>query len=197
MLPGPAVPGCCLISFHFLWAIHPIRPVLSWPLSPQVYRAIALLFPSSITEMIRGEFDFSISLFFLRMPPPPPPPFVAPAASARLVSSSLEGEPRLRGGVGGRARFRAIVLATSSRGIMPIDFKVTNTNIRLDDRICVMTSLLCLSSCYDGPRSNRSQPKHVCDLRGGCSVRCVLCACPDCERKSENGCWTKRPKKRP
>ena len=21
MLPGPAVPGCCLISFHFLWAI--------------------------------------------------------------------------------------------------------------------------------------------------------------------------------
>ena len=27
MLPGPAVPGCCLISFHFLWAIHPIRPV--------------------------------------------------------------------------------------------------------------------------------------------------------------------------
>ena len=26
-LPGPAVPGCCLISFHFLWAIHPIRPV--------------------------------------------------------------------------------------------------------------------------------------------------------------------------
>ena len=28
MLPGPAVPGCCLISFHFLWAIHPIRPVM-------------------------------------------------------------------------------------------------------------------------------------------------------------------------
>ena len=30
-LPGTAVPGnmlgCCLISFHFLWAIHPIRPV--------------------------------------------------------------------------------------------------------------------------------------------------------------------------
>ena len=28
MLPGPAVPGCCLISFHFLWDIHPIRPAL-------------------------------------------------------------------------------------------------------------------------------------------------------------------------
>ena len=29
--PGTAGPGnmlgCCLISFHFLWAIHPIRPV--------------------------------------------------------------------------------------------------------------------------------------------------------------------------
>ena len=21
MLPGPAVPGCCLVSFHILWAI--------------------------------------------------------------------------------------------------------------------------------------------------------------------------------
>ena len=27
MLPGPAVLGCCLVSFHFLWVIHPIRPV--------------------------------------------------------------------------------------------------------------------------------------------------------------------------
>ena len=27
--PGPAVPGCCLVSFHFLWTIHPIcRPVV-------------------------------------------------------------------------------------------------------------------------------------------------------------------------
>jgi len=24
MLPGPAVPGCCLISFHFLWAIRAV-----------------------------------------------------------------------------------------------------------------------------------------------------------------------------
>ena len=28
MLPGPAVPGSCIASFHFRWAIHPIRPVL-------------------------------------------------------------------------------------------------------------------------------------------------------------------------
>ena len=27
MLPAPAVPGSCLASFHFRWAIHPIRPV--------------------------------------------------------------------------------------------------------------------------------------------------------------------------
>ena len=25
--PGAAVPGSCLASFHFRWAIHPIRPV--------------------------------------------------------------------------------------------------------------------------------------------------------------------------
>ena len=24
MLPGPAVPGCCLVSFDFLWAGHPV-----------------------------------------------------------------------------------------------------------------------------------------------------------------------------
>ena len=33
-LPGTAGPGnilgCCLISFHLLWAIHPIRPVLNF-----------------------------------------------------------------------------------------------------------------------------------------------------------------------
>ena len=28
MLPGPAVPGSCLVSFYFRWAIHPIRPVV-------------------------------------------------------------------------------------------------------------------------------------------------------------------------
>ena len=35
-LPGTARPGnmlgCCLISSHFLWAIHPIRPILYFPL---------------------------------------------------------------------------------------------------------------------------------------------------------------------
>ena len=30
MLPGPAVPGSCLASFHFRWGIHPIRPVVAW-----------------------------------------------------------------------------------------------------------------------------------------------------------------------
>ena len=40
MLPGPALPGCCLISFNFLWAIHPIRPVQTQCL--KVYRVIHL-----------------------------------------------------------------------------------------------------------------------------------------------------------
>ena len=31
MLPGLAVPGSCLASFHFRWAIHPIRPVQGGP----------------------------------------------------------------------------------------------------------------------------------------------------------------------
>ena len=39
--PGTAGPGnmldCCLLSFHFLWAIHPIRPVL---VAREVVRAI-------------------------------------------------------------------------------------------------------------------------------------------------------------
>ena len=69
MLPGPAVPGCCLISFHFLWAIHPIRPVLvpgkwlpgshayfSSPLSPLIYSAIALLFIVIFGQEVRDVF---------------------------------------------------------------------------------------------------------------------------------------------
>ena len=30
MLPGPAVPGCCLISFHFRWGKLSTRTVLIW-----------------------------------------------------------------------------------------------------------------------------------------------------------------------
>ena len=36
MLPGPAVSGCCLVSFHFMWAIHPIRPVHTYSLGRQL-----------------------------------------------------------------------------------------------------------------------------------------------------------------
>ena len=36
MLHGPAVPGSCLASFHFRWAIHPIRPVQCGPGAPDV-----------------------------------------------------------------------------------------------------------------------------------------------------------------
>ena len=51
MLPGPAVPSCCLSSFHFLWAIHPIRPTpfphVCVSLSLSVLSLLLLLFPSS------------------------------------------------------------------------------------------------------------------------------------------------------
>ena len=47
--PGTARPGnmlgCCLISFHFLWAIHSIRPVLlNAGLPVSIYRKIRDLF---------------------------------------------------------------------------------------------------------------------------------------------------------
>ena len=35
MLPGPAVPGCCLVSFYFLWAIHSINSVILSRLRPR------------------------------------------------------------------------------------------------------------------------------------------------------------------
>ena len=31
MLSGPAVPGCCLISFHFLWGKLSTRTVIQFP----------------------------------------------------------------------------------------------------------------------------------------------------------------------
>ena len=38
MLPGPAVPGSCLASFNFRWAIHPIRPVLRTWMKENIFR---------------------------------------------------------------------------------------------------------------------------------------------------------------
>ena len=46
MLPGPAVPGSCLASFHFRWAIHPIRPVLP-PLAGGVSLVVFIMVISS------------------------------------------------------------------------------------------------------------------------------------------------------
>ena len=46
--PGTAGPGnmlgCCLLSFHFLWAIHPIRPALCYQsnLAPKVFKPLLL-----------------------------------------------------------------------------------------------------------------------------------------------------------
>ena len=87
---------CGLFNFPFI-----TFPSLSFSSMKLLFLNFSpFLLSSSIFEMIRGEFDSS--LFFLRMPLPPPWP--SEVASARLLSSSLEGEPpRRRGGVGGRA----------------------------------------------------------------------------------------------
>ena len=51
MLPGPAVPGSCLASFHFRWAIHPIRPVLNTRYLTTQYLCVAIV-PRRITNFI-------------------------------------------------------------------------------------------------------------------------------------------------
>ena len=47
MLPGPAVPGCCLVSFHFLWAI----------LCPQAVFLLSL--PFAMTFAAWGDLRFT------------------------------------------------------------------------------------------------------------------------------------------
>ena len=67
-LPGTAGPcnmlGCCFISFHFLWAIHPIRPVKRFTIH---YRQISskdafhlTLGPSKVC--FQGVFVFRTSI---------------------------------------------------------------------------------------------------------------------------------------
>ena len=47
--PGTAGPGymlgCCLVSFHFLWSIHPIRPVESERQTKRQHGRISSLIP--------------------------------------------------------------------------------------------------------------------------------------------------------
>ena len=53
MLPGPAVPGSCLVSFHFLWAI----------LCPQTVRLLDddfLVYLQMRTNMIGYYFEIEI-----------------------------------------------------------------------------------------------------------------------------------------
>ena len=52
MLPGPAVPGCCLVSFHFLWAI------LSTSTVPSLSFGLELL-----TKLRLRHYDQSPRLF--------------------------------------------------------------------------------------------------------------------------------------
>ena len=48
MLPGPAVPGCCLVSFHILWAILSTSTVVRGPKFTQTIFGQALTFKSKL-----------------------------------------------------------------------------------------------------------------------------------------------------
>ena len=60
--PGTAGPGnmlgCCLISFHFLWAIHPIRPVYT-------HSHIRTLFDSALGESCRDRDRAAVCQIFV------------------------------------------------------------------------------------------------------------------------------------
>ena len=61
MLPGPAVPGCCLISFHLLWAVQ-------WACPQAVGRMVLVArtvkcIQNSKSKLISFSFRFSLRLF--------------------------------------------------------------------------------------------------------------------------------------
>ena len=67
MLPGQAVPGSCLASFHFRWAIHPIRPVYSEMRGhirthEMRLRVATCVFP--ILKTLKGEAAFHMENLF-------------------------------------------------------------------------------------------------------------------------------------
>ena len=77
MLPGPAVPGSCLASFHFRWAIHPIRPV-------HIMRMTCLLLHERISLTCRSCDWRCASRSPLSRASPPCPPWqpAAPCSSS-------------------------------------------------------------------------------------------------------------------
>ena len=58
--PGTAGPGnllgCYLVSFHFLWVIHSIRPVESWALHPQITFKKPLQKQKKFCHVLTGGF---------------------------------------------------------------------------------------------------------------------------------------------
>ena len=89
MLPGPAVPDSCLASFHFLWAIHPIRPVVN------SCTDLFLKRPALPTSPPRALEALPLADFRLEVPPR--------AGEARR-QARLGGLPRAADGCGERER---------------------------------------------------------------------------------------------
>ena len=75
MLP---VPGCCSISFHFLWAIHPIRPVQQYKMKTKM-KSLDDQAPMKNSAQIAFQENFESAL--------PPSPFHAP-----LTDRPTEGQ---------------------------------------------------------------------------------------------------------
>ena len=51
MLPGPAVPGCCLDTFHFLWAILSTGTVYH----PSILSIVILILPVLVAADVEAE----------------------------------------------------------------------------------------------------------------------------------------------
>ena len=83
MLPAPAVPGCCLVSFHFLSAILSTSTVVSYAESSFIYHTSSRIFEFSISHYsnlppifhaFRRELQptHGVEYAFLKLHPLPP-----------------------------------------------------------------------------------------------------------------------------
>ena len=67
MLPGPAVPGSCLASFYFRWAIHPIRPVYPAPDDSVVQLRVVtgILVYLAVERCVTGDFELNPTIMLI------------------------------------------------------------------------------------------------------------------------------------
>ena len=109
LLPGPAVPGCCLFFFHFLWAIlststvdHFHRPSKSGFFKFPVYCQLKKL-PQKLPKILNGYWISSLPVEAV------PLDLEGPAGAGELVAHLAE--EALEGRVLGRDQPRAQLVA--------------------------------------------------------------------------------------